>query len=727
VAGVSDHDALLANLTLNVVRPTRPPKTVFNYNRANWENLDSEFARRLPQTYIDMEINSAWELWKEIFFDCVKNNVPTKTFKDKVKSLPWLDRGIRKLIATRDKLFSKWHKNRTATARELYTKARNLAQRALRNAKDQYMWKLGTGPQGSKFFWSYISARSKVPINNTVFTDGGKIFSQPLDVASLFSQSFQKNFSKVTGIFPFIRRRVPVVAEPQPAEQTDFKITPGEVKNLMQSIKQNAAMGPDKIPANVLKNCSVALSSSLAALFTLSLKTGELPHEWKAANVTPIHKDGEKSKVKNYRPISVTSLVGKILEKHVRDRTADFLNQQKVFPDNQHGFRTGRSCTTMLLKTFEEWTVILDKKSGTHIHAIFLDWAKAFDKVPHERLLSKLEHYGIKGKNLCWFKNFLIGRTQRVVFGGAHSELTDVPSGVIQGSVLGPFLFNIFVADLPNCIKHCCLRQYADDCTLSKEIISEKDEQEVQEDLDSASVWCENNGMELNALKCKVMDITHARSTRHTDYKICGQKLSYVETERLLGVHISKDLKWNHHTDVVRKKAAQILGFAKRNLKGCTPRVKRTAYLTMVKPILFYGSPAWHPETKTNTDKIERMQRRALKFVYGNNLPPREHQKIMPVQMQLRYNDLLFFKKCETGNIDCNVRDRIVERRALRGGGSSAHPLLQPLPARTLFGERAFAFRVVGSWNNLPDRLKDCNADKFPGLLKAHLWQTVNV
>jgi hypothetical protein len=147
----------------------------------------------------------------------------------------------------------------------------------------------------------------------------------------------------------------------------------------------------------------------------------------------------------------------------------------------------------------------------------------------------------------------------------------------------------------------------------------------------------------------------------------------------------------------------------------------------MVKPILFYGTPAWHPG-QTNVDKIERVQRRALKFIHGSNPPLTLQKKVMPVEMQLRYNDLHFFiKKCETGDIDCDVRKRIVERRALRGGGNSTHPLLQPLPARTKFGEKAFAFRVVGPRNNLPDRLKDCTADKFPSLCKTYLWQTLNV
>ncbi|MGL5225007.1 MAG: endonuclease/exonuclease/phosphatase family protein, partial [Aeromonas sp.] len=183
VAGVSDHDALVAYLSLKVVRPMRPPKTVFNFNRANWDELENDLARHLPQEFPNLEINSAWELWKAKFFECLHRNVPTKKIKQKAKSLPWLDNSLRKMMTNRDKLFSKWHKLRTDTARELFAKARNATQRALRAAKDQFMWKLGTGPQGSKFFWSYINERSKVPINNTAFVEGGKTYSQPKEVA----------------------------------------------------------------------------------------------------------------------------------------------------------------------------------------------------------------------------------------------------------------------------------------------------------------------------------------------------------------------------------------------------------------------------------------------------------------------------------------------------------------------------------------------------------------
>ncbi|CAB3379843.1 Hypothetical predicted protein [Cloeon dipterum] len=211
--------------------------------------------------------------------------------------------------------------------------------------------------------------------------------------------------------------------------------------------------------------------------------------------------------MKNYRPINVTSLVGKTLERIVRDKTLEYLEKENVIPSCQHGFRAKRSCKTLLTGTVDSWTAILDATSGAHIHAVFLDWSKAFDKVPHPRLLSKLQHYGIDGQLLKWYENFLVGRTQFVRFHGASSEPSEVASGVVQGSVLGPLLFNIFVADLPEMVKNSTLIQYADDATVFNKITSQEDADDLQEDLCNIDIWCANNGMILNAKQCKVMPI----------------------------------------------------------------------------------------------------------------------------------------------------------------------------------------------------------------------------
>jgi ribonucleases P/MRP protein subunit RPP40 len=160
----------------------------------------------------------------------------------------------------------------------------------------------------------------------------------------------------------------------------------------------------------------------------------------------------------------------------------------------------------------DKWTANLDEKSGCHMHVISLDWAKAFDKVDHQRLLSKLEFYGISGIMLKWCESFLVGRTQFVKFNGSHSEPCEVPSGVIRSSILGPLLFfNLCVADLPEKLWTNFV-QYVDESSLENLITCQADVDLLQQDLDDIFIWCENNGMEMNVGKCKAMDITRERT-----------------------------------------------------------------------------------------------------------------------------------------------------------------------------------------------------------------------
>ncbi|CAB3387693.1 Hypothetical predicted protein [Cloeon dipterum] len=481
---------------------------------------------------------------------------------------------------------------------------------------------------------------------------------------------------------------------------TELTITAGEVEVLLKTMDAKSATGPDKIP--------------------LSLRASDLPIDFKCAAVTPIPKDGDRTKFKNWRPISVTSLVGKVLEKHVRNKMAMFFEANNTLPDSQHGFRNARSCTTMLMRTLDDWSAALDNQSGAHVNVVFLDWAKAFDKVPHQRLLTKLQHYGVDGAALKMAKkNFLVGRSQFVRFNGACSESCEVPSGVIQGSVLGPLLFNVFVADLPSVVQ-TNLVQYADDCTVYNQIRSEDDVDALQEDLARIDVWCTNNGMKLNAKKCVVMDVTRARQPCTPHFTVGGAALEYVATQRLLGVHISSDLRWNHHVDVQRKNAARTLGFAARNLHSCSNRVKRIAYLSLVKPKLFYGNPAWHPLTKTNIEKKCRVQNRALYFIYGRHVPPPAQQKLLSVPAQLVYNDLTFFKKCLEGVTDYDAMSRITLGRVHRSN-DPLHPRLQQPPARTDLGKNVFDYRVVKFWNDIPPVMKTCSVAQFIPLCKEYV------
>ena len=209
----------------------------------------------------------------------------------------------------------------------------------------------------------------------------------------------------------------------------------------------------------LLKETKQIQSKLLTTIFKKSLEDSTLPSKWKEANVTAIFKGGERKLAENYRRISLTSVPCKLMEKLIRNALVYHMTQNNLFSKAQHGFISGKSCITQLLEFVEDVSRAID--DGEDVDVIYLDFKKAFDKVPHERLLRKLHGYGIRGKVYSWIKEFLSNRRQRVVVNGQYSDWKNVTSGIPQGSVLGPILFVIFINDMSDAIA-CCMKLYAD-------------------------------------------------------------------------------------------------------------------------------------------------------------------------------------------------------------------------------------------------------------------------
>ena len=351
--------------------------------------------------------------------------------------------------------------------------------------------------ENPKYFWRYCKSKLK---NKTglgdMITDQGQLTSDDQEKAELLNRYFASVFTREDTVsIPTLNDR------PYDVNLTDIVITPEMAEKKLLKLKISKSAGPDGFHPRILKELSKSITVPLCKIFNKSIMEGCLPNEWKEAHITPIHKKGPKTSPGNYRPVSLTSVVGKLMESSVRDKLVSHMMENQLFCDTQHGFVPGHSCMTQLLVTLELWSEILDV--GDPIDVIYLDFRKTFDTVPHKRLLRKLEAYGIKGDTLTWIRNFLSCRRQMVVVNGKLSSWEEILSGIPQGSVLGPILFIIFINDLPDEVM-CTANIFADDTKLFHCINSQEYRVLLQDDLNRLVEWSRQWQMSFNASKCKV-------------------------------------------------------------------------------------------------------------------------------------------------------------------------------------------------------------------------------
>ena len=395
----------------------------------------------------------------------------------------------------------------------------------------------------------------------------------------------------------------------------EINISENGLMKLLQNLKPGKAAGPDKLKPLLLRELREEIAPIIQIIFDRSLKTGKLPADWMKANVMPVFKKGDKSLAANYRPISLTCILCKVLEHILASNIVKHLDGQGILYDLQHGFREKRSCETQLIMLIED--LARNASVGKQTDIILLDFSMAFDKVNHSKLLWKLHQYGIRGHVLNWVRAFLGSRSQRVVIEGEESESIPVTSGVSQGSVLGPILFLIYINDLPDEV--CSqVRLFADDTALYLTMESEDSGSTLQSDLDILSMWETRWDMEFNPSKCQVVHVAGSKRPVKRDYILHSQVLESVTCAKYLGVDISCSLTWNSHIDRITGSANRTLGFVRRNIKTRMSKVRETAYNTLVRPQLEYASAVWDPHNKNRISQIEQVQRRAARWTVSN-------------------------------------------------------------------------------------------------------------
>ena len=491
-----------------------------------------------------------------------------------------------------------------------YKEALNAATTEIRQSKRSYEQKLACNIKNdSKSFYAYVRSKQNVQDKVGPLEDNaGNIISQGFLMAEDLNGYFSSVFTKED------ISSLPVADAKFQGAKSDYLgplvVTPEMVAKKIKAMKDNKSPGVDGIPPKLLMETVEQISIPLARVFNLSLKEGVVPFEWKEANIIPLFKKGSRNKSENYRPVSLTSVICKLLERLIKGHMVDFLVKHKLLNSSQHGFLKARSCLTNKLCFLEEITKWIDV--GSPVDIIYLDFQKAFDKVPHQRLLLKLKAHGIGDSTTDWIEQWLTGRRQRVVVDGEVSNWKSVLSGVPQGSVLGPILFLIYINDLDDSITSNVLK-FADDTKLFRKVITDGDKQHLQNDLDRLVKWSEKWQMLFNFGKCKCLHTGHGNLD--VNYKMDDTVLGTTVKEKDLGVTINADMKVSEQCGIAASKGNQILGLIRRNITYKGQKLIIPLYKAIVRPHLEYCIQAWRPYRKKDINTLERIQRRATKMI----------------------------------------------------------------------------------------------------------------
>ena len=697
--GKSDHLVLKFDY-MCYKKETQVLTSKFNYNKGNYEQLRQELALYdWQEEFENLNVEEGWECFEKKMTIAMERSIPKMKTSNKKRKPLWMNEKVLTKLKKKSEAFKRYMETREGEEYQKYARARNQAKWACREAVREFEKNIAKESKTNpKAFFNYTKSKfkttSSIPDLDT--SKGGKTKGEQ-QKANLLNEFFSSVFTRedMSNIPAFPKKDLE-------EEMSNLEITEEMVKKKLQKLKPNKSGELDGISPRVLIEATDPILTPITIIMNKSLREGRLPQRWKDAVVAPIFKKGKKSSPGNYRPVSLTSVICKVMESVIRDHIMDHLYRNNLLTDCQHGFVRNRSCLTQLLECLDVWTEMLD--TGGSVDVVYMDYAKAFDKVAHARLLRKLQGYGITNQALDWIGNFLHGRRQKVKVNGEESKWADVLSGVPQGSVLGPVLFVCYINDLPDEI-HTNVKLFADDTKIYADVSKKNGSEELQEDITRLDEWASKWQLSFNSSKCKVMHIGNKNPQKSYNMRQDSKtvEIEKTEMEKDIGVHVDNDLKFDKHVEIQCGKANKILGMIRRAFTYIDTNSMKHLYTALIRPILEYGHAVTYPRFKKSEILLENVQHRATKMVpelkdldYEDRL---DRMDLQSLYYRRDRGDMVECYKMTHGSYDIKPILKLDPDITRRGHSYKLRIVGSQKEVRHHF----FSIRVVKKWNSLPE------------------------
>ena len=650
---ISDHHKLIGSFLKSKFHRIPPKNIIYrDYKNFNEKVFLEELAAINFDELFENDNSEKYDLVSTQVSELLDKHAPLKRRKVRGNNKPFVTKELRSAIMNRSRLRNKYNKWKSRENYIAYRQAKRLCDTLCENAKIQYFKNAtSNGVMTNKDFWRVmkpaLTNKGVISSDVIILEENGKLISDESELVEIFNNHYINIVESTTGSPPF---SLGSPSDPNEDENTVREIitsysnnpiilkikenrllnldafslpfaTKGEINKIMKKINPAKSCGPDKIPPKIVKISADVLDKTFVTIINDMITKKRFPENAKCANVPPIFKKDVRTNKLNYRPVSLLNTFSKVLECWTKNKIAPFVNN--ILSKFISAYRQKYSSNHVLLRLLEDWKKHLDDKK--FVGAVLMDLSKAFDCIPHDLLIAKLEAYGFDFDSLVFFYSYLKRRRQNVKINNIYSIFQILLSGVPQGSILGPILFNIFINDLFLWIEEASLHNFADDNTLSAFANSIQDLIRILEnDSEIAIKWFKDNCMSVNPEKFHGIILN--RCGRHPDLhkmNFSGFEITTEKVVNLLGIDIDYKINFNKHIGILCKKAAGQLNAICRMNKYIGENEKSVLIQSFVQANFNYCPLVWFFTSPESLRKIERIQARALRILsndYENSI-----------------------------------------------------------------------------------------------------------